>query len=46
MVMCIPLICISNRRELLLAGNVQQMTHVIFGKLLYGGFILGENESV
>ena len=25
---------------------MQQMTHVIFCKLLYGGFILGESESV
>ena len=40
---------ISNRRELMQTyrrENVQQMTHVIFRKLLYGGFILGESESV
>ena len=30
-----------NKRE-----NMQQMTHVIFSKLLYGGSILGEIESV
>ena len=49
MVMCIPLTCISNRHELVqtyLQENVEQMTHVIFCKVLYGGFILGESESV
>ena len=48
MVMCIPLICTSDRRELgqtYQRENVQQITHVIFCKLLYGGFILGESES-
>ena len=47
MIMCIPLICISNQRELVQTyqwENVQQMTHVIFCKLLYAGFILGESE--
>ena len=47
--MCIPLICISNRRELVQTykrENVQEMTHLIFCKLLYEGFILGESESV
>ena len=47
---CIPLIIyISNRLELVQTyqrGNVQQMTHVIFCKLLFGGFSLGESESV
>ena len=37
MVMCIPLICISNLRELVKLINVQQITHVIFCKLLLGG---------
>ena len=49
MVMCIPLICSSNRREIVQTykrKSVQQITHVIFCKLLYGGFILGESESV
>ena len=49
MAMCIPLIYISNRHELVqtyLRENVQQMTRVIFCKLLYGGFILSESESV
>ena len=49
MIMCIPLMCISNRLELVQTyqrENVQQMTHVIFCKLLYGDFILGENKSV
>ena len=49
MVMCIPLICISNECELVQTyqrEKVQQMTHAIFCKLLYGGFILGESESV
>ena len=49
MVMCIPLICISNGRELVQTykwENVQHMTHVIFLKLLYEGFILDESESV
>ena len=49
MVMCIPLICISDRRELVQIyqqEHMQQMTRVIFCKLLYGGFILGESESV
>ena len=45
MVMCIPLICISNRREL-----VQQMTDIlqviIGGGGGGGGLILGESESV
>ena len=47
--MCIPLTFISNQRELVQTykrENVQQMTHVKFSKLLYGGFILGESESV
>ena len=47
--MCIPLMCISNWRELVQTyeqENVQQMTHVIFCKLLHGGFILGESELV
>ena len=37
--MCIPLICMSNRCELVQTyyrENVQQMTHVIFCKLLLG----------
>ena len=49
MVMCIPLICISDRRELVQIyqrEHVQQMTHVIFCKLLYGGFVLGESVTV
>ena len=33
-------------RETYQRENVQQMTHVIFCKFLYGGFILGESESV
>ena len=49
MVMCIPLICISIRGELVQTysrEDVRQMTHVIFCKLLCSGFILGESESV
>ena len=49
MVMCIPLTCISDRRELVQTSkpeDVQQMGDVIFCKLLYGSFILGESESV
>ena len=43
-----PLICISNRRELMQTyqrENVQQMTHVIFCNLLHGSFILGESRA-
>ena len=49
MVMCISLICISNRHELVHTywrENVQQMTHVTFRKLLHRGFILDGSESV
>ena len=41
------MICVDNRRELVQAyqwENVQQKTHVIFCKLLYGDFILGESK--
>ena len=46
---CIPLICINNRYELIQTyqrESVQQITHVIFCKLICGGFILSESESV
>ena len=44
MVMCISLICISNQGELVRTyqrENMQQMTHVIFCKLLLRGFYFG-----
>ena len=40
MVVCIPLICVSNQRELVqnyYRENAQQITHLILCKLLWGG---------
>ena len=47
--MRIPLIYVTNQHELVKTyqrENVQQMTRIISGKLLYERFILGESEFV